>query len=214
MQPLAFLLDQEKILVADASVTINITASGSAAEILSAIPNDLIVADVIVSELESGRIKGRKNADQLRELIDSGLVEVVTMGDAATVYFEELVIGSARNTLDDGEAATIACALELGGIPLIDERKARRICDERNPGLTYGCAVDLFAHPGVRKALGEANLASALLNALREARMRVLPHYVDWVVNLIGPENAANCNSLPRAARLQAERAQTRRDAC
>lgn len=204
MQPPTFLTDPTPAVVADASALISITASKRAGQICSAIPNRLLVSDVVVSELDSGRSKGHPNPEQLHELINSNLVEVATMADEAESYFESLVVGSARNTLDDGEAATIACALEIGGIPLLDERKARRICNQRFPNLSYGCTVDIFAHPEVEKTLGVADLAFAVLNALKESRMRVLPHHLDWVINLIGPENAAECNSLPHAVRTQA----------
>ena len=199
-----FLNDPTRILVIDASVAISITASARAPQIVSAIPNRIIVPDIVVSELESGSHKGRVNAEQLRDLIKDGQLDVVTMGEVASGHFEDLVIGPARDTLDDGEAATIACALESGGVPLIDERKARRICDERHPDLPYGYTVDLFAHPDVGKALGDASLAQAVLNVLTEARMRVLPHHLDWVVKLVGPENVAQCNSLPRTVRQEA----------
>ena len=203
MQPLTFFTDQTSIIVADASAVISITASARAGLILNAIPNQFAVSDVVVSELDSSRLKGHTNAEQLHELIDSKVVEVVTMGDEAERYFENLVVGLARNTLDDGEAATIACALEIGGIPLLDERKARRICNQRYPKLSYGCTVDIFAHPAVEKTLGVADLALAVFTALKESRMRVLPHRLDWVINLIGPENAGECNSLPSKIRKQ-----------
>ena len=199
-----FLNDPTRILVVDASAAISITASAYAPQIVSAIPNHLIVPDIVVSELESGSQKGYANAEQLRDLIKDGKLDAVTMGEVASGHFENLVIGPARDTLDDGEAATIACALESGGVPLIDERKARRICDERYSDLAYGYTVDLFAHPNVGEALGDANLAQAVLNAFTEARMRVLPHHLDWVVTLIGPEHAAQCNSLPRTVRQKA----------
>ena len=201
MQPPTSLTDPTLTVFADASAVISITASARASTICSAIPNRFVVSDVVVSDLDSGRSKGRTNAEQLHELINSSLVEVATMGDEAESYFERLVSGSARNTLDDGEAATIACALETGGIPLVDERKARRICNQRYPKLSYGCTVDIFAHTEVKRALGVADLALAMLAALKESRMRVLPHHLDWVINLIGPENAAECTSLPRAVR-------------
>ena len=208
MQPPTFLTDPTSTIVADTSAAINITASARARRILSVIPNRLIVSDVVVLELESGRLSGRTNAEQLHDLVKGNLVEVVTMGDEAAIILEKLVSGPARETLDDGEAATIACALELGGIPLIDERKARRICDQRYPRLSYGYTVDIFAYPEVGKALGNADLAIAVRNALKEARMRVLPHHRDWVVHLVGQENAAHCNSLPRAVRPRAKTAQ------
>ena len=193
--------DPAKALVVDASVVINITTSGRAHEIIGAIPNRLLVADAVVSELESGRDRGHKNAEQLQELIGSGLVEVAPMEDVAKNHFMDLVSGPAGSTLDDGEAATIAIALESGAIPLIDERKARRICGARYRGLVCGYAIDIFAHPKVGKALGKAGLALAVLNALQGARMHVWPEHEAWVVSVIGAENAAKCDSLTHAAR-------------
>jgi hypothetical protein len=59
--------------------------------------------------------------------------------------------------------------------------------------------VDLLIHPEVQRILGRAKLEGAVLNALRIARMRVLPHHLDWVVSLIGAEEAVQCASLRRA---------------
>lgn len=199
------LTDPATIIVADASVAISITASGYAAPILRSIPNRFAVSDVVVSKLESGSRIGHANAGQLRELVDSGLVEIVAMEGEAIIHFEELVVGPARSTLDDGEAATIACALELNAIPLIDERKARRIFAERYPGFSLGCTTDVFMHPEVGSALGDSELAVAVLNALKRSRMRVLDHHMTWVINLIGAEDAASCESLPRSVRMQAK---------
>ena len=201
MRPPNFSPDPEKALVADASVAINVTTSRRAHEIIGAIPNRFLVADVVVSELESGRDRGHKSAEQLKELIDSGLVEVAAMGDVAKNYFMDLVSGPADSTLDDGEAATIAIALEFDAIPLIDERKARRICGAQYQDIACGCAIDIFAHPATEKALGKAGLALAVLNALQGARMHVWPEHEAWVVSVIGAENAAKCDSLTHAAR-------------
>ena len=74
--------------------------------------------------------------------------------------------------------------------------------------------MDIFAHPEVRKALGDTDLAIAVLNALKEARMRVLTHHLDWVASLVGPESAAGCNSLPSAVRLQASAKAPWRNRC
>ncbi len=104
-------------------------------------------------------------------------------------------------TLDDGEAATIAYAVEHGGIPIIDERKATRIYAEQFQGQALACTVDLFMHEAVTRAIEREKLAQGVINALQLARMRVLPHHVEWVVDLIGSEQALLCASLPRAAR-------------
>jgi predicted nucleic acid-binding protein len=193
--------DLEAILVADTSTIINLNASGSSREILRAVPNRVVVAEAILSELEAGKQRGRQDADSLKELLNDGLVEIITIGDVGMRHFEELVIGSATSTLDDGEAATIAIAIEQQGIALIDERKAHRICSERHPDLRIGCTVDIFAHPEVLRTLGEQKLALSVFNALTYARMNVLSHHADWVVKLIGPDKAAHCHSLSKSVR-------------
>jgi predicted nucleic acid-binding protein len=198
MQPQSSLSDPDALLVADTSAAINLHASGSSREILRALPNRVVVAEAILVELKAGKRRGRRDADHLKALIKDGFVEVITMGDVGAQHFEELVIGPAAETLDDGEAATIAVAIEHQGIALIDERKAHRMCRQRYPDLRTGCTVDIFAHPDVRRALGERNLASSVLSALMHARMHVLPHHADWVVKLVGPDNATHCLSLPK----------------
>jgi predicted nucleic acid-binding protein len=199
---LTCLTDPDAHLIADASTIINLNATGSAWEILQALPNRVIVADVVPVELALGRLKGRRDADLLNELVESKLIEVAQLDDNGAAYFEQLVIGSAAATLDDGEAATIAFAASRNAIALIDERKAKRICAERFPDLRVGCTVDIFTHPNVQSALGKTTLADAVFRALYYGRMRVLPHHVAWVVELIGDERAGECNSLPSSARI------------
>jgi predicted nucleic acid-binding protein len=205
MGSLTCLTDPAALVVADASVIISLNATGCAAEIVRALPNRLAVVDIVAAELESGRPRGRQDADRLNDLVAAGLLDIVTLGDAAEQHFESLVVGPAAETLDDGEAATIAYALAHGALPLIDERKANRICGERFVSLRMGCTVDIFTHPNLLHALGQERLADAVANALQVARMRVLSHHVEWVVGLIGPERAAQCASMARSLRQSDE---------
>lgn len=194
------LTDPGSLIVVDTSAAINLIATGCAEQILQALPNRVLAVEAVQAELEEGRRRGRRDADPLNELVAARKIEVVTLGNSAAAIFEELVIGTAAMTLDDGEAATIAYAVEQNATAIIDERKATRICGERFPHLRVGCTVDLLAHPSVVSALGPESHARAVVNALQLARMRVLPHHVRWVVDLIGPEQTALCASLPRAA--------------
>jgi len=188
-------------LVADTSAVINLIATGLAPTILGALPDRLLVVDVVPDELENGRTRGRKDADRLRELVIAGLVQVVTLGGKANVYFEGLVVGPAAATLDDGEAATIAYALEHAGTALIDERKATRICADRFHTLRVCSTVELLTHSEMEAHLGLESLATAVFNALHDGRMGVLPDQLDRVVRMIGAERAALCGSLPKAVR-------------
>ena len=193
--------DPTALVVADASVVINLNATGFAVSILEALPNRLVVVEEVALELENGRRQGRDDADALNTLVAADCVGIVRLGSPGIEYFTSLVSGSAVETLDDGEAATIAYALEHGAIVLIDERKANRICAERYGALATGCTIDVLAHNAVEAALGHSRLADGIFNALYHGRMRVLAQHLNWAVNLIGPELAAQCVSLPRSVR-------------
>lgn len=189
--------------IADTSVVINLNASQCAETILDSLPNPFLLVPEVVLELESGLQTGRNAAAALDRWHASGRVRIVPLGDTGTRHFFNLVSGPAAQTLDDGEAATIALALETEppAVPLIDERKANRICANRFADLVTGSTVDLLAQDDVQAALGRDRLASVVFNALYFGRMRVLPLHLDWVVSLIGPDRAKQCDSLPRSVR-------------
>ena len=192
--------DRTAPVVADTSVVINLNATGCSEAILGALPNRCVVVEAVSLELQTGRRTGRGDVDALAVLIQRHFVEQAQLGDAGMSHFASLVSGSAAETLDDGEAATIACAIERSAVALIDDRKAIRICAERFPNLTVGCTVDVLAHRHVQAALGRL-LADAVFNALDRGRMRVPEQYARWAVDLIGKERAALCHSLPKRFR-------------
>jgi len=194
---LSCLTDPKVIVVCDASTVINFNATGCAVAILKALPNPFVISDVALGELQEDTRSSRNDAKLVAELQSLGLIKAFPLDDESSGHFEKLVAGRTIDTLDDGEAATIACAVAIKGVPIIDERKANRICKERYPGLLLGCTVDILAHEALDLALGATKLSEAVLNALQQARMRVLPHYLSWVVDLIGPVNAGLCPSLP-----------------
>lgn len=197
------LRDRTVPVIADTSVVINLNATQCAETILDALRNPFLVVPEVALELQSGLQAGRNDAAALDGWHASGRVRIVPLGDTGTRHFFNLVSGPATQTLDDGEAATIALALETEppAVPLTDERKANRICAHRFAGLVTGSTVDLLAQDDVQAALGRDRIASAVFNALYFGRMRVLPHHLDWVVGLIGPDRAKQCESLPRSVR-------------
>lgn len=194
-------------LVADASTVINLNATGCAPLILKALPNRILVVDVIPGELDTGRARGRQDADRLQQLIAAGFIDTVSLGDAGWEHFEGMVSGPAADTLDDGEAATIAYAAEQGAIAVIDETKATRICGVKFPAVQLISTVDLLLHSDVRLALGETAFADAVFAALRDARMAVFPRHYDVIVGIVGSERAVECLSLPKRFRTAAPKA-------
>jgi predicted nucleic acid-binding protein len=200
MEPPPSLIKAETI-TADASTVINLNATGRARDIVQALGSRFVVVDVVQAELDAGRRSGRRDADLLKGLLADRLFELVQLDVTAMVHFEQLVIGSAIATLDDGEAATIAYSIASGATAAIDERKATAMCLQRFPTLSLCSTVDILARPDVQNSLGKDELSAAVLRALIHGRMRVLPHNVQWVVDLIGPDQASACTSLPRVAR-------------
>jgi predicted nucleic acid-binding protein len=188
-------------VVADTSVAINLNATGCADRILGCLPFAFLVTDIVAAELLEDRRSGRNDAALLAELVEAKRVAIVALGPAGLEVFADLVIGPAADTLDDGEAATIAYAAEHAARPAIDERKALRICAQRFPALQPFSTVDLLMEPAVMTALGRDGLAEAAFRALRDARMRVMPDKLDSVVELIGAERARECRSLPASIR-------------
>ena len=192
--------DPSITFVADASVVINLNATGRAADIIKAIPNRIAIAGGTMAELGLGARNGHDDAHQLQTLMDAGLIEQVQLGAKGAAIYESLIDGSARTTLDDGEAATIACAVEHGAIALLDERKARSLCFKLFTSLPLGCTAQLLMHDAVATVLNTDHI-EAIIRALKVGRMRVPTEFVAGIVELIGPDVATTCRSLPRSAR-------------
>ena len=71
---LSCLTDPAIDLVADASTLINLNASGQVRAVLAAIPNPLLVTDMVMGELQEDNRSGRRDADILAGLISEGLI--------------------------------------------------------------------------------------------------------------------------------------------
>lgn len=190
--------DPHNCLVADASVAINLNATGCAPNIIRALPMPLAVTANALQELKSGLYNGHSDADQLETLINEGLVRLLPLTDGCTPTYEALIEGS--DTLDDGEAATIALAVEISGVAVLDERKARRICKARFPAVSMSSTAEMLMHEAVAAALGAVAQIDAVHRALMQGRMHVPYEHIEAVVKLLG-DRALECSSLPRSAR-------------
>ena len=180
MTPPSYWPDRPVPIIMDASAVINLNGTGRARQILLALARDMIVAEEVIHELETGTQNGRRDAEHLAELIAAGLVRRATLGAVSKPIFEELTIGPSVDTLDDGEAATVALAAELSGAVIIDESKGRRICGLKQPNVVLIGSIEMLAHGDVQAALGDS-LADAVFAALTQTRMQVLAQYRSWV---------------------------------
>ena len=113
---------RQEIVVADTSVMINLHATKHVAPLLTAFPMALVITDVVKRELGTDRRTGRDDRAIADSLTKAGLLRTVTMGETAAQIFAGLVIGSGWDTLDDGEASTLAYTADCNLRPAIDER--------------------------------------------------------------------------------------------
>jgi predicted nucleic acid-binding protein len=195
--------------VADASVLINLHATGVDAELLRHIEHPFVVSENARIEMERGNRFGHGDAEHLSELVSAGLVNVTHVSPSADEIYEALVSGPGCTTLDDGEAATLAIADDVSGIALIEEQKAIRIAAERFPRLEVVSTVEILLHSFTLQLLGSEGQAAAVFRALKQARMRVHPSHIEPVASLLTADQLAQCYSLPRHVR---ERYQSGRD--
>jgi predicted nucleic acid-binding protein len=189
------------LLVADASVWINLVAGARAADVIRVLAMRPQIPRIALDELERGRDKGRRTAAALAGLIKNGLVEVAELPSGAEETYLNLVAGPVSQTLDDGEAATLALALQVGAVAIIDERKAINLARDRFPALQIISTTELLLSDAVRSVFSNEELGNVLYGALREARMRVPEHLLEAVCACLGPERAAGCVSLPARVR-------------
>jgi predicted nucleic acid-binding protein len=197
--------DPGAALVADTSFWINLASTVCPGEILQALSGPVIVPDVALEELRRGQATGRQSAQVVEALLASGHARVETLPPAALATYIALVAGPAAETLDDGEAATLALAHAVGGRAIIDEKKARRLSPVRFPGLRLLYTIELLLLPAVEGILGRTRVSDAIFAALNVSRMRVPAELIGSVIEIIGHERARLCHSLPIRSRMLME---------
>lgn len=189
------LADESRPLVLDTSVLINLHACTFGDRILMAIPNAIVVPNIVADELDTET--GRRNGDHgfLHGLVAQGKISIVAMTDDEYELFAALTSG--RPSLDDGEAATIAVAARREFRAVIDERKGRAQAVTRMGGEEPGWTIDLLQHPAARQSLGNDNQTEAIYLALRDGRMRIPQEHGNALATLIGIERSLHCSCLP-----------------
>ncbi len=182
-------------LILDTSVLVNLHASSRGAQILAALPNSVVVPELVAADLEHETSKIRGEHRFIQALETDGILKVSPMTNKEYILYESLVTG--EGSLGDGEAATIAMAAIRSHIAVVDERRGRTQAGRLMPKENIAWSIDLIANPVVANTLGREAHIEAVYLALRNGRMRVHEDHCDQVVALIGVHRALTCNSLP-----------------
>lgn len=180
-------------VVVDASVLINVLASGYAKEILIAYPDRLLVVDQVVHEVRFDPVDPVREPSPktLEPFISERLLYRMSLSAEGLESMLELTMAPRPDDLHDGEAASIALAHEIGARVATDDKKAQRVCSERFPKIGLISSVEVFRHASVRAALG-GRLAEALMCAISRGRMRVPKPEREWVKGVL-QELAEHC---------------------
>lgn len=185
------------IHIADASVWINLAATGRLTEVLDALNAPVAIAEVALRELERGCTNGHDAFGQLSPLVRSGRVEALPISPEDEELYLGLVAGGTADTLDDGEAATLTLAARRSAIAVIDERKATALGRRRFPSLEIRSTTDLLFNTLPYEGGSAGPLAEALFAALQGARMRIPQDWQARVIDVLGPDRTPLCHSLP-----------------
>jgi predicted nucleic acid-binding protein len=194
-------IDLDVPLVADAGFWVNLAAIERPGELLQALRQPVIVPDVALEELKRGKSTGRQSAGVVEALVSAGHAKLEILPLSALTTYAALVAGTAAATLDDGEAATLALASALGGVAIIDERKARRLSPIHFPELQLIYTIEVLLLPAMEEAVGRIRVSDAVFAALNISRMRIPAQLVVSVIEVIGHDRARLCHSLRNHSR-------------
>ena len=192
----SLMTDEHRVLVLDASAAINILGSGRPLDLLRALDRQILIEETALREVKRDPVTGQPADGVIQSLTSMGALQVTTMSGPTFNDFLGMVGAHPPDDLGDGEAATIAYAIEIGAVAVIDDKKAIRIASQKNPLVPVLQSFDLFVSELLRHQLGEVAVSDLLYSALKHARMRVPKSHHAWTIELLGEDRAINCPSL------------------
>jgi len=164
-------------LFLDASVVINLLAADCLGALSLALERPIVIEQAVLGEVAYHPKTKTPTGDYFSELARNGAIKIVTCSESELVEFLRLVSAAEPDDLDDGEAATLACA-HRSGHAAIDERKGRRVAARDYPALSIFHTVDLIFSPQFCAFFGEQRTVEIARAARAIGRMHV-PH--EWL---------------------------------
>jgi hypothetical protein len=183
------------ICVLDASVLINILATGEARDVLRLLPYILYVEDHAFREVQRDPSNTIGSHPPLSPLVSAGDLGPISLKSGEELsWFIELV---ATHDLGDGEAGGIAISWSRNYIFGTDDRKAIRVAAKETPVSTR-TTVSLFRDIQASGSCSNKRLLSWVDHALRLGRMRVFDEEMHWIRSIIGGDKIETYQTLCR----------------
>jgi len=171
------------ILITDASVLINLVASGAAAEILGGCGLEFQVCTDVIAEVKilRDREAGEEHPIVLEPLFAANLLTRIE--PETDEEFELLVDYSALLGAGDGEAICFALAESRGHSIAIDDERAIRRAKRRNPNFETLGTLEILILWQERNGLPDERMGLLLRSIFRFARFRPAashPQFAWW----------------------------------
>lgn len=171
------------ILIADASVLINLAASGAAGEIFIGCGMEFKVCPDVIREVKvlRDRETGEEHAIDLEPFFTAGSLERIE--PETDSEFELLIDYSALLGAGDGEAMCFALAESRNHPIAIDDVRAIRRAKKRNPDFETLGTLEILMIWQERNEVSEERIGQLLQSIFRYARFRPAsshPHYAWW----------------------------------
>lgn len=171
------------ILITDASVLINLVASGATENILSSCGMTFKVCPDVIREVKilRDRETGEEHAINLEPYFAAGLLERIQL--ETDLEFELLIDYAALLIAGDGEAMCFALAESRGHPIAIDDERAIRRAKKRNPNFETLGTLEILIIWQERNRIADEQMGQILQAIFRYARYQPAvshPHYAWW----------------------------------
>ena len=160
------------ILITDASVLINLVASGAAGNILSGCGMEFKVCPDVIREVKvlRDRETGEEHAIGLEPFFMAGMLERIEL--QTDLEFELLIDYAALLGAGDGEAMCFALAESRGHLIAIDDERAIRRAKKRNPNFETLGTLEILILWQERNGVADERMGQLLQSIFRFARFR------------------------------------------
>jgi predicted nucleic acid-binding protein len=185
MQSLSKIKSDKNPLFLDASVIINLVASDCSQEILRILDRPIFIEKTVCREFKRNPFDGSDSHNLITELVNGNCLKIIEMTEPQRETFLNLTGAVPPDDLDDGEAATLACASHQGAA-VLDERKAIRIAARDFPHIQIFSSLDILCAESVISELGDNKVQTLVQNAIKYARMRIPFNWKNWVNEFLG----------------------------
>jgi predicted nucleic acid-binding protein len=186
------------ILVIDASVLINLLATGIETKILSCLTTKIMIPNQVIKEIKRHPRDKSDAKNYLNKLFADNVIQKIELDEQAFQFYTEMLFEN--DSLGDGELACIAyAATKKINYIVFDDKLGRKTCQQKFPFLKILSSVDLLKQYHQKCEPDFSIFQKILFDAVKIGRMNMTSKQDDeWVREILGESKVKLCPSLKR----------------